>query len=126
MVTGNRRQNALVADLNVRTHKLISGLGEANGGNDEGPNPHELVEAALTACTILTVQMYANRKGMKLESTEVAVKITSEGPDSVFSLEVSFHGDLTPEERERLGQIAQRCPIHKLLESNIKIETTAK
>ncbi|MBC7466012.1 MAG: OsmC family protein [Bdellovibrio sp.] len=126
MVTGNRRQDALVADLNIRTHKLVSGLTATNGGNDEGPNPHEMVEAALAACTILTVQMYANHKGMKLESTDVAVKITSEGADSVFSLEVSFRGDLTPEERERLGQIAQRCPIHKLLVSNIKIETTAK
>lgn len=126
MVTGSRKQNTLAAELAVRTHQLLAGVGAPNGGNDEGPNPHELVEAALAACTIITVQMYANRKGIKLESTDVAVKITSEGADSVFSLELSFRGDLTDEERTRLAQIASHCPIHKLLESNIKVETTVK
>lgn len=123
MITGIRKDN-LTAEISVRSHKIVSGLLENLGGQDEGPNPHELVEAALAACTILTAQMYANRKGIKLDSTDVVVKIVSEGADSVIEREVSFKGDLTEEERTRLGEIVEKCPIHKLLQSNIKINTT--
>jgi putative redox protein len=123
MVQGKRR-DGLVAELSVRHHLFLSGVSEKNGGHDEAPSPHELVEAALTACTILTVQMYANRKGYKLESTDVVTKIISEGAETRIGLEISFRGDLQEDERKRLLEIAGKCPIHKLLESNIKIETT--
>lgn len=123
MITGTRKDN-LTAEITVRSHKIISGMLEKLGGNDEGPNPHELVETALAACTILTAQMYANRKGIKLESTDVTVKIVSEGADSVIEREVSFKGDLSEEERTKLSEIVEKCPIHKLLQSNIKINTT--
>lgn len=123
MITG-KRKNDLVAELNVRTHSFVSGLSEKLAGHDEGPNPHELLEAALAACTILTAQMYANRKGYKLESTDVTVKFVSEGKETVISREVSFKGDLSEEERARLAEIIQKCPIHNVLESNIKINTT--
>lgn len=123
MITGNRKDN-LTAELTIRSHKIISGLLEKLGGNDEGPNPHELVESALAACTILTAQMYANRKGMKLESTDVVVKIVSEGADSIIEREVSFKGDLSEEDKTKLAEIVEKCPIHKLLQSNIKINTT--
>jgi putative redox protein len=124
MITGIRK-DGLVAEITARGHTITSGLPEKLGGRDEGPDPHELLEAALAGCTILTAQLYANRKGMKLESTDVKVKIVSEGKDSVINREVSFRGDLTPEEKARLLEIVNKCPIHNLLESNIKIETTA-
>lgn len=122
MITGKRKDN-LTAEINVRSHQLISGLLEKLGGNDEGPNPHELVEAALAACTILTAQLYANRKGIKLESTDVVVKIVAEGADSVIDLEVNFKGELSEEEKIKLSEIIEKCPIRKLLQSNIKINT---
>lgn len=122
MITGKRKDN-LTAEINVRSHQLISGLHEKLGGNDEGPNPHELVEAALAACTILTAQLYANRKGIKLESTDVVVKIVAEGADSVIDLEVNFKGELSEEEKIKLSEIIEKCPIRKLLQSNIKINT---
>lgn len=125
MITGSRKE-PLVAEIVVRNHHLISGLVEKLGGQDEGPNPHELLEASLAACTILTAQLYANRKGMKLESTDVQVRITAEGKDSVISREVSFRGELSEAEKTRLLEIVNKCPIHNLLESNIKIETTVK
>ena len=123
MITGFRK-NDMVAELNVRSHTIVSGLAEKLGGHDEGMNPHELLEAALTACTILTAQMYANRKGYKLESTNVVVKIVSEGKDTQISREVSYTGDLTEEEKNKISTIVEMCPIHKLLESNVKITTT--
>ena len=117
-------KNALVADISVRAHQLISGLSEKLGGHDEGPNPHEILEASLAACTILTAQLYAARKGMKLESTDVVVQIVSEGEETQISREVSFRGELSVDERARLREIIEKCPIHKLLQSHVSIATT--
>lgn len=123
MIAGQRKEG-LAAELTVRDHHLLSGVVEKLGGHDEGPSPHEILEAALAACTIITAQMVANRKDMKLDSTDVTVKILSEGPETRISREVSFRGDLTAEQKARLFEIVQKCPIHKLLESQVKIETT--
>lgn len=124
MIQG-RRKNNLAAELSVRQFSILSGVTKELGGADEGPSPHELVEAALAACTIITVQMYANRKQMKLESTNVTVKIESESKEaSTISRQIEFVGDLTQEEKGKLLEIANKCPIHKLLESKITVATT--
>lgn len=123
MVTGQRKE-LLVATMVAGNFSIISGVPEKLGGRDEGPNPHELLEAALAACTIITVQMYADRKGIPLESTDVKVTTVSEGAESVISRELSFRGNLTPEQKTRLTEIADKCPIHKLLESKVTIQTT--
>jgi putative redox protein len=123
MVEG-RRANQLAAEIKVRNHTILAGVAEKLGGNDEGFDPHEILEAALTACTIITVQMYANRKQWKLESTDVKVKVESEGAKSVISREVTFRGELSDEEKDRLLDIANKCPIHRLLTSEITINTS--
>jgi putative redox protein len=126
MVQGKRKEG-LVAELIVRDHHFISGVSENLGGHDEGADPHELLESALAACTIITGQMYANRKGYKLDSIDVVIRILSEGHgETKFSREVTYHGDLTAEEKDRLTQIINRCPIHLLLESKVTIETIVK
>lgn len=122
-MTTAKRKEALVAEIQVRTHQMISGLAEKLGGHDEGPSPHEILEASLAACTVLTAQLYADRKGFKLESTQMTVKIISEGAETRIQGEVSFKGDLTTEQRARLLEIVNKCPIHRLLESHVKIET---
>ena len=122
MITG-KKINQLAVEMNAGSHTLLSGLTAKLGGNDEGLNPHELLEAALAACTILTVQMYAARKGIKLVSTDAKVVIISEGPETLIKRELTFHGDLTSEERLKLEEIASKCPIHRLLESKVKVET---
>ncbi|OYZ21021.1 MAG: hypothetical protein B7Y39_10075 [Bdellovibrio sp. 28-41-41] len=113
----------LIANLKIRDHLLVAGVSEKLGGHDEGPNPHEILEAALAACTILTAKMYATRKGYKVKALHAEVNILSEGKDSKISREVKIEGDLTPDERARILEIMEKCPIHKLLESNITIET---
>lgn len=123
MITG-KKINKLAVEMNTRNHSLISGLTENLGGNDEGINPHELLEAALAACTILTVQMYAAKKGIALESTKALVKIVSEGSETRISRELTFQGDLKPEEKTKLTEIAEKCPIHRLLQSQVIIETS--
>jgi putative redox protein len=125
MVHG-KRGSGLTADVNEGRHFIISGLLPNQGGGDEGPNPHELLESALAACTILTVQLYAERKQWKLENTAVKITISAEGlGGNVLRREVSFTGDLDAEQRARLLEIAGKCPIHLFLERGAKIETVA-
>jgi putative redox protein len=124
MVTAKLKEG-LVAEVTARQHHWISGVAEKLGGHDEGADPHELVEAALAACTVLTVQLYANRKGWPLESADVTVKIVSEGPQTQISREISYRGPLEEAQKARLTDIASRCPIHKLLESQVTVSTTA-
>ncbi len=124
MVTGNLKEKSLAAELHIRNHELIAGVVAALGGQDEGPSPHELIEAALTACTIITVQMYANRKQWPLLSTDVETKIVSETKDgTVISRDIKFRGDLTQEQRDQLFAIANKCPIHKLLSGKVEIQS---
>lgn len=123
MITGKRTKH-LAAQIQVRQHQFNSGVSSELGGEDEGANPHELLEAALAACTIITVQMYANRKQWPLESTDVTIKIISENKEgTIISRDVSFKGDLTSEQRDQLLVIANKCPIHKLLSGPIQIQT---
>ena len=125
MVEGKRREN-FVAEIVAGTHQIVADIPSKFGGTDLGPRPHELLEAALTACTIITVQMYATRKEWPLVSTNVKVSIDKEGPESHITRELSFFGDLSSEQKDRLLDIANKCPIHKLLTSRISITTNLK
>ena len=123
MIQGHRKEN-LVAEISAGKHWLLSGMSEELGGHDEGLNPHEILEAALAACTIITLQMYASRKQWNLISADVTVNIDSESnQESCISRKIRFQGDLTEEQRRSLIAIANKCPIHKILSSNITIKT---
>jgi putative redox protein len=126
MISANRKEN-LTAAIHVRNHEIISGVDAESGGNDEGLSPHELIEAGLAACTIITCQMYANRKQWPLASTHVDVQIVAESSAGAkIRRTVSFAGDLTEDQRARLLEIANKCPVHKLLVGKIEIETLMK
>ncbi len=104
--------------------EIVSGVLPAQGGGDEGPDPHLLIESALAACTVITVQMYANRKKWPLTAVNVVVKIEKEGPEgALFKRDISFTGELNDEQRQRLFEIANKCPIHKLLENKIEVQS---
>lgn len=112
--------------LTNNEHTIVSDVAKSIGGNDEGLNPHELVEAALAACTTLTLEMYARRKNWDIKKLQVEIKIIKEGAESTIERNLIFPPDFTAEMKSRLLEIAKKCPIHKLLESNIKIETYEK
>lgn len=104
----------------ARNHVLPSDepLDFAEGGTDTGPTPFELLLAALGSCTSMTLGVYARRKGWPLEAVEVQVtheRVASEARADRIERIVSLKGPLTDEQRARLLQIADACPVHKLL-----------
>ena len=93
-------------------------------GNGEGPNPHDLLDAALGVCTAMTVMMVAQRKQWPLE--DVRVEITHEEDDANYKMlrKIELVGALTEEQRTYLMGIANKCPIHKALHKKFEVEST--
>ena len=95
------------------------------GGSDEGMNPFEILASALGACTCATVRMYADRKEMPLKGLNVTLTLTRDDEKNTTTItrDIVLLGDLTPEEKDRLLTIANKCPVHKVLTNPINIET---
>jgi len=102
----------------VRNHILsVDGTLE-EGGDDAGPSPHDLYDAAISACKALTVVWYAKRKGIPVEDVQVTTeRDASEERHGTYRLAATLHltGDLTDAQRDELLAISQKCPIHKLM-----------
>ena len=102
----------------VRNHIIsVDGTVE-EGGSDAGPSPHDLYDAAISACKALTVVWYAKRKGYPLENVEVTTeRDDSEERKGVYRLAATVHltGDLSETQRAELLSAAQKCPVHKLM-----------
>ena len=107
-------------------------------GDDAGPTPYDLLLAALGACTSMTVRMYANRKGWPLERVRVTLRHsrihakdcaeceTSSGWIDHIERDVELAGDLDDMQRQRLLHIADRCPVHQTLTSEVHIATSSR
>jgi putative redox protein len=104
-------------------HTLLTDASQAEGGDGLAPDPHALLDAALGACTALTLKLYAARKGWPLENADVV--ITHEEVPGHYRLhrQLTLHGELSAEQRERLLEIAGKCPIHRVLTGEISIDT---
>ena len=124
-VTLHKGKGPLQQVVNIGRHALLSDAPEAFGGEDSGPEPHDLLAAALASCTALTVTMYARRKGMPLDDVRVRIGHGQEDGAYVFHRHIEFVGALGEEERGRLLEIANTCPVHKTLSGSIRIETEA-
>jgi putative redox protein len=98
----------------------------ALGGLDLGPTPHDLVCAGLAACTTQTLRLYAKRKGWPLGAVEVRVshrRDISAKPVDTFDRSITVGGPLDEEQRQRLLEIAELCPVHKLLTAGAAVVT---
>ena len=107
-------------------HFIYSDEPESIGGTDEGMTPGALLLASLGSCTAITVRMYADRKQYNLDAIKIELAICDEkemSKETTITRKIELTGTLTEEERARLMQIADKCPIHKILSNPIRIET---
>lgn len=112
------------AELSIGGHRLLTDEPVESGGADAGPTPTELLLAALGACTSITLRMYAERKQWPLRNVHVDLDYGERSPGkTVIVRKIGLDGDLNEEQRERLLQIANSCPVHKILTGSIEIPT---
>jgi putative redox protein len=119
-----RNGGKLRQDLEIRTHNLIADEPADMGGEDDGPSPQELLAASLASCTAVTMEMYAQRKGWDIG--EVIVDVDYEpaqrGSPTKFEMVVKLPKELPEDQREKLMQIAAKCPVHRTLEGEVMFE----
>ena len=117
-------------------HTLVADEPEGAGGMDTGPGPYDLLLAALGACSAMTVRLYAERKGWPLERVTVLLRhakihasdcadCETKGDARIDTIDkrLTLEGPVDAEQRTRLVEIAGRCPVHRTLESEVKIRT---
>jgi uncharacterized OsmC-like protein/fermentation-respiration switch protein FrsA (DUF1100 family) len=137
VVVRETRANKFQQTVSIGPHQMLADEPVAAGGEDTGPGPYDFVLAGLGACTSMTLRLYAERKSLPLERTTVTLshrKIHAEdcaeceteaGMLDQIDLVIAMEGNLDAEQRQRLMEIADKCPVHRTLTSEIHIVTRA-
>jgi putative redox protein len=127
MRTVARRVQGYAHDVEVDGHTLRLDEPPEAGGEGTGPRPTKLLGASLAGCIAITVEMYAQRKDWDLGEVEVDVEMTYEGPVPVgFDVGLKLTGDLDEEQRRRLLVIATKCPVHKVLAGEARVNVSER
>ena len=121
-------------DIEAAGHKLVADEPATAGGTDQGPTPYDLLSAALGACTSMTMHFLAKRDNIPLEGVEISITndrayakdcadcTSQSGYIHRFDVQIRLRGNLTPEQRKKLLDAANRCPVRKTLTNEIRIE----
>lgn len=122
------RADGSLTHLNNGRHAWSADIPKTLGGSDLAPDPHDLLDGALAACTLLTLELYIRRKQLAVSALRVDIEHgegKTEDGRSHYRLQRKLHieGELSDAERQRLVEIAGKCPIHRILEGEVQIET---
>jgi putative redox protein len=122
--TAHRTGKTYTHRIDIRHHHLTADEPPEQGGDDEGPDPQELLAASLASCTAVTMELYAKHKGWDLGPVEVEVQYTpaERGCPTRFKLALRLPSDCSEERIERLQAIAAKCPVHRTLEGEVTFE----
>lgn len=124
-------------EISSRSHSILSDEPIESNGTDTGMTPYELFLSSIGACKAITMRMYAERKGLPLEDVSIELehsKIPAEeckdsetkiGKIDKIDIKVSITGNLTEEQKERILEIGERCPVQRTILSEIKLTTTS-
>jgi uncharacterized OsmC-like protein len=138
VVVRETRNGLFQQEIAVGKHRFVADEPVAAGGRDTGPGPYDFLLAALGACTSMTIRLYAERKQIPLERTLVQLRHekiyaadcadceTKEGKIDHIDREIGFEGNLDTATRARLLEIADKCPVHRTLKSEVDIRTVEK
>jgi putative redox protein len=106
-------------------HSIVIDEPKASGGDDAGPSATRALAATLAACTAVTCEMYAERKGWELGEVNVDVEMEYDGPvPSSFTVTLNIPAELSPEQREQVRAIAGKCPVHRALSRETDVTIT--
>jgi putative redox protein len=122
------RPSGALSTLSNGRHVWNADVGKALGSEDRAPGPHDLLDSALAACTVLTLDQYLRRSGWPVTDLHVVIERAEErGPEGRvhYRMErrIAIEGDITEEQRARLLAITEKCPIHRVLAGEISVVT---
>ncbi len=127
--------SGFITEIEAGSHRLVADEPAAAGGSDQGPDPYALLLASLGACTAMTLRMYADRKQLPLQGVTVTLRHakihaadcadceTREGKLDRIERDLELSGPLDDAARSRLLEIADKCPVHRTLQSEIRVVT---
>ncbi len=117
--------DSFIAKIKSTNHHMIADEPSDLGGNDKGMNPQEILESSLASCTTITLRMYLKRKNWDVKQILVYVDTLNEKSTTDLSMHktIEVDGALDQKQLDRLLYIAGRCPIHKILEKSLSIES---
>ncbi len=137
VVVQETRRSKFQQTVSIGPHRLTADEPASAGGEDTGPGPYDFLLAALGACTSMTMRMYADRKALPLDRVTVMLRHgkiyaqdcaeceTKTGMLDQIEREIAMEGTLDPEQRQKLMEIADKCPVHRTLTSEVRIATHA-
>ena len=119
-----REGGKLQQRVEIRNHRITADEPRDSGGEDAGPSPQELLAGSLASCTAITMEMYAHRKGWDVGDIVVDVDYepAQRGSPTRFTMDVQLPKELPEDQREKLLQIAAKCPVHRTLEGEVMFE----
>ena len=128
VIVAENGQGRYQQQVTAGQHQLIADEPASMGGADAGPAPFDFIMSGLGACTSMTLRMYAERKELPLTKVSVELshdKVEIEGVQrDRITRHITLEGDLSPEQRQRLLEIANKCPVHRALSQSIQLDCT--